>query len=74
MNLMCNLTNPVFNRKDFLAVIAIEYDIEYKHDSYQNIECSKCCPGGELSIIGNIHPDGEDKNSGNGVKHGLQDE
>ena len=64
-------TNPVFKRKDVLAVI--EDDIEYKHDSNQSVECSKCCPGGELSLIGNIHPDGEDQNSGDSIKHGLQD-
>ena len=62
-------TNPVFKGADVLAII--EDDIEYKHDSNENVECSKCCPGGELSLVINIHPDGEDQYSGDGIKHGL---
>ena len=53
--LLC--TYPIFKRAVNLAVI--EDDIEYKHDSNQSVEASKGCPGGELSLIGNIHPDGE---------------
>ena len=64
-----NITNPIFSRADVFAII--EDDIEYKHDSNQSIEASKCCPGGELSSIGNIHPDGKDQNSGDGIKYGL---
>ena len=67
---MC--TYPIFKGANVLAII--EDDIEYKHDSNQGVECSKCCPGGELSIICNIHPNGEDQNSGDCIKYGLQDE